>query len=77
MNQRHIELVNLFRTAIDTEHNAQEMYRALAAACTDDGLRTIIEGLGRQEARHARVLTDEYAKLRSKFADDDVLAQSI
>jgi rubrerythrin len=77
MNKRHVELVNLFRTAINTEHDAQEMYRTLAMACTDDGLRTIIEGFGREEARHERVLTDMYAKLRSKFADEDAFVQSI
>jgi rubrerythrin len=77
MNQRHVELVELFRTAIDAEHNAQEMYRVLAAACVDGGLRTIIVGFGREEARHERVLTDMYAKLRTKFADDDVSVQSV
>ena len=76
MNQRHMELVNLFKTAIDTEHNAQEMYRALAAACVDDDLRAIIEGFGREEARHERVLTDAYAKMRSRFSDDGVLVRS-
>jgi rubrerythrin len=77
MNQRHIELVGPFRTAIDTEHDAQEMYRALAAACVDDELRTIIEGFGREEVRHERVLTEEYVKLRGRFAEDGVLVQSM
>jgi rubrerythrin len=76
MNQRHVALVDLFRTAVDTERNAQEMYRDLAAACVDDDLKTIIEGFGRQEAEHERVLSEEYAKLRIRFADDDVVVQS-
>ena len=76
MNQRHIALVDLFRKAIDTERNAQQMYRDLAAACVDDELKTVIEGFGRQEAEHERVLSEEYAKLRSRFADDDAVVQS-
>jgi rubrerythrin len=68
MNQRHVALVGLFKKAIDTERNAQDMYRELAAACDDDELRTVIEGFGRQEAEHERVLSAQYATLRSRFA---------
>ena len=76
MNQRHVALVDLFRSAVDTERNAQEMYRNLAAACDDDELRTVIERFGRQEAEHERVLTAEYAMLRIRFADADRVVQS-
>lgn len=68
MNQRHVALVDLFRKAVDTERSAQNMYRDLAAACDDAELRTVIEGFGRQEAEHERVLSAEYATLRARFA---------
>ncbi len=76
MNQRHLALVELFRTAIDAERDAQEMYHNLAAACVDDELRTIIEALAGQEAVHERILTKEYAKLRSRFADEGMVVPS-
>ena len=68
MNERQKKLFLLFKTAIDAERSAQEMYSSLAATADDDELKTVIEQFGREESRHEQFLVDEYAKMRAEFA---------
>lgn len=69
MNERQKKLFFLFKTAIEAEHSAQEMYSSLLATADDDELRSIITEFRREEARHEQVLLEEYAKMRAVFAD--------
>jgi rubrerythrin len=68
VNERQKQLYLLFKTAIDAERSAQEMYSRLAAVADDDRLRNVIEQFGREESRHEQFLVDEYADMRAEFA---------
>lgn len=70
MTQRQGELFAFFKTAIDAERSAQEMYREAMALCDDQELRTLVEGFYGEEVKHEQFLLEEYARRRDEFGED-------
>jgi rubrerythrin len=68
VNERQKHLFVLFKTAIEAERSAQDMYSNLLAAADDDELKTVIEKFRLEEARHEQFLVEEYAKMREELA---------
>jgi rubrerythrin len=68
--KRHQHLFRLFREAIEAERGAQHLYAEARDKCDDRGLKKILEGFRKDEARHEKVLLEKYKKYRGKFAAD-------
>jgi rubrerythrin len=69
--EQHRHLFRLFKEAIEAERGAQRLYAEARDKCDDRGLKRILEGFRKDEAKHERVLLQRYTKYRAKFAADD------
>ena len=59
-----MDVIKLMEKAIETERQAQEMYREGAEAAEDLETRSIFEQLVRWEQDHERLLTERLATLK-------------
>jgi rubrerythrin len=55
----------ILRKALEKEKQAYEFYAGLAAACSVDFVRELLEKLRNEEARHVRMIQDMTGRLES------------
>jgi rubrerythrin len=68
MTEQQERLFLLFKSAIDAERKAQDMYKKAMELTEDDEFRDILEGFYQDEVRHERKLMDQYNKITRKFS---------
>jgi uncharacterized protein YyaL (SSP411 family) len=66
------EIPEAWRTAMEREKEAEEFYRRMAQAATDEGTRSLFEMLVKQEKNHYAILEAEYRRI---FEPDMELAK--
>ena len=72
LTARHINLLDLFKGAIERERETQEAYREMLPFNDDPDIKRIIEGFVRQEKQHEETLLKLYSTLRTsggEFSD--------
>lgn len=62
-------LFSLFKEAIQSEREAQSLYRQAAELCEDPTARRILEEFRRDEVRHEKALMERYALLRAQYKE--------
>ena len=73
LTKRQQELLGIFRRALSSERQAQEMYSSAAYLCDDPELKALLESFAEQEAGHEQKLMELYSNLRTQgeFKDAD------
>jgi rubrerythrin len=71
MSEQTEKLFLLFKSAIDAERKAQDMYKK-AMELTDDDFKEVLEGFYQDEVRHERKLMDQYNKITREFSITEV-----
>lgn len=60
-------LYNIFKKAIDSEREAQKMYKDAISVCEDNKTIKVLEELYKDELRHEEKLMDLYNRLRKEL----------
>ena len=68
MSERQERLFLLFKSAIDSERKAQDMYKMAMELTDDEDFKEILEGFYKDELRHERKLMDQYNKTIREFS---------
>ncbi len=63
------DLFNLFKTAIEREQSAQQLYEEMIAGTDDAEARKVLETFLGQERYHEEKLKEVYAELREKLKE--------
>jgi rubrerythrin len=63
------DLFTLFKTAIEREQAAQQLYEEMIAATDDEEARKLLENFLGQEKYHEEKLKEIYAELRDKIKE--------
>ena len=71
LDDRQIKLLTVFRRAIRTEQEAQEVYTGAAAICGDPEIKALLESFAREEAHHEQELLKLYQRLRTRGSFQD------
>ena len=58
----------LFKSAIDSERKAQDMYKRANELTDDEDFKEILESFYQDELRHERKLMDQYNKMVREFS---------
>jgi rubrerythrin len=58
------ELFEIFKVAVDKEHEAYELYKGIAEKVDDENLKKIFEGIANDELRHKEQIMEQYNILR-------------
>ena len=67
MSEKQEQLFMLFKSAIDSERKAQDMYKRAKELVDDEKLKEILEGFYQDEVRHERKLMDQYNMMTREF----------
>ncbi len=54
---------DILRTALQKEEQARDLYAGLAAACSVDFVRELLEKLQNEESKHVRMIHDMLGRL--------------
>jgi rubrerythrin len=68
MSEQTEKLFLLFKSAIDAERKAQDMYKKAMELTDDDDFKEVLEGFYQDEVRHERKLMDHYNKITREFS---------
>lgn len=71
MTEQQERLFLLFKSAIDAERKAQDMYKRAMELTDDEEFRDVLEGFYQDEVRHERKLMDQYNKISRNFSVTD------
>lgn len=66
MTEREERLFLLFKKAIESEREAQAMYREAIELCDDPSLISILEQFHEEEVRHEKEILARYNRLRKQ-----------
>lgn len=58
------ELFEIFKVAVDKEHEAYESYKNIAENVDDENLKKIFEDMSKDELRHKEQIIEQYNALR-------------
>jgi len=61
------KLFRMFKMAVESERQAQAMYKDAIGLCTDEVTRTALEGLYADEVRHEGEIVERYNALRQQY----------
>ena len=64
LTERQQQLLGVFRRAIGSEQQAQEMYAGAATLCDDPEMKALLESFAKEEAHHEQKLLEIYQRLR-------------
>jgi rubrerythrin len=59
-------LFEIFKMAVQDERKAQDLYGRALSLCTEPALRSVLQGLIDDEARHEQILIDRYNALAKR-----------
>ncbi len=65
------KLFIIFKKAVESEREAQEMYKEAILLCEDELTKKVLEGLYQDEIRHERNVIGSYNRLRSELKIQD------
>lgn len=65
LTENQKKLLVLFKTAIENERAAQQLYSEALALCEDESLKKIIQSLLAEESNHEQALIRKYGELRA------------
>ena len=68
MSEKQEKIFMLFKSAIDAERKAQDMYKKAMELTDDEEFKEILEGFYQDEVRHERKLMNQYNKITSEFS---------
>ena len=71
MTERQEKLFQLFKSAIDSERKAQDMYKMAMELTDDEEFKEILESFYQDELRHERKLMNQYNKITREFSLTD------
>ena len=71
ISEQQEKLFLLFRSAVDSERKAQDMYLRARELTDNEDLIMVLEGFYRDEARHERKPMDRYNMLTRDFVISD------
>ncbi len=71
MSEQQERLFLLFKSAIDSERKAQDMYKKAMELTDDEEFKGVLEGFYHDEVRHERKLMDQYNKITREFSITD------
>ncbi len=71
MSEKLRKLFIIFKKAVESEREAQKMYKEASLLCEDELTGKVIEGLYQDEIRHERDVIENYNRLRSKLNIQD------
>ncbi|MDD5132540.1 MAG: ferritin family protein [bacterium] len=63
------DLFNLFKTAIEREQSAQQLYEEMIAGTDDTEAKKLLESFLGQEKYHEEKLKEVYAELKDKLKE--------
>ena len=72
MSEQTEKLFLLFKSAIDAERKAQDMYKKAMELTDDEEFKEVLEGFYQDEVRHERKLMDQYNMITREFSITDV-----
>ena len=72
MPEQTEKLFLLFKSAIDSERKAQDMYKRAMELTDDEEFKGVLEGFYQDEVRHERKLMDQYNKMTREFSITDI-----
>ncbi|TNF56724.1 hypothetical protein EP227_00415 [bacterium] len=58
------DLFEIFKFAVDREHEAYETYKGIAEKVDDEDLKKIFEEIANDELRHKELIMEQYNNLR-------------
>lgn len=67
---RHKKMFTVFRHVIESERQAQKMYREAISLSEDPAFRTVLEGFLGDAQRHERELVTRYNALRKQIGGE-------
>ena len=65
--ERVEKLFKMFKMAVESERQAQAMYKEALSLCTDEVTRAALEGLWADEVRHEKEIVERYNALRRQY----------
>ncbi len=68
MSEQQERLFLLFKSAIDSERKAQDMYKMAMELTNDKEFKGVLESFYQDEVRHERKLMDQYNKMVREFS---------
>ena len=68
MPERQEQLFLLFKSAIDSERKAQDMYKMAMELTDDKEFKGVLESFYQDEVRHERKLMDQFNKMVREFS---------
>ncbi len=71
MSEKLGKLFIIFKKAVESEREAQEMYKEAILLCEDELTKKVLEGLYQDEIRHERNVIGSYNRLRSELKIQD------
>jgi len=71
MSEKQEKIFMLFKSAIDAERKAQNMYKKAMELTDDEEFREVLDGFYQDEVRHERKLMDQYNKITREFSITD------
>ena len=71
MSEKREKLFLLFKSGVDSERKAQDMYLRARELTDNEDLIMVLEGFYRDEVRHERKLMDRYNMLTREFVTSD------
>ena len=72
MSEQQERLFLLFKSAIDSERKAQDMYKKAMELTDDEEFKEVLEEFYQDEVRHERKLMDHYNKITREFSITEV-----
>ncbi len=67
MTEREKQLFLIFRQAVESERDAQAMYRQAMTVCDHPEIHRLLERLHEEEVAHERDLMVHYTALKERF----------
>lgn len=71
MSEQQEKLFLLFKSAVDSERKAQDMYLRARELTENEDLIMVLKGFYQDEVRHERKLMDRYKMMTREFSISD------
>ena len=71
MSEKQKKLFLLFKSAVDSESKAQDMYLRARELTENEDLIMVLKGFYQDEVRHERKLMDRYKMMTREFSISD------